>query len=191
VDDLSTYSDDELIARIAAGDEVALTTIYQRRHPAVYRFALHMSGSTAIAEDVTQDTFLLLLREPGQYDPRRGSLVAFLYGIARNLVRRAAARSSDGVELADFEAVEPAFPAELARRQEIEALRQAVLALPAHYREAVVLCDLHEMNYEDAAQAIGCSVGTVRSRLHRGRSLLIEKMRRAQEPVSKKMRCFA
>jgi RNA polymerase sigma-70 factor (ECF subfamily) len=59
----------------------------------------------------------------------------------------------------------------------IDAVRQAILALPAHYREVVVLCSLHEMNYEQAAEAIGCPVGTVRSRLHRARAMLIDKLR--------------
>jgi len=55
-------------------------------------------------------------------------------------------------------------------------VQQAILRLPEHYREAVVLCELQEMSYEDAASVLGCSVGTVRSRLHRGRALLIQKL---------------
>jgi RNA polymerase sigma-70 factor (ECF subfamily) len=62
----------------------------------------------------------------------------------------------------------------------IASVRQAVLALPPHYREVVVLCDLHEMSYADAAEALGCAVGTVRSRLHRARALLVEKLRAHQ-----------
>jgi RNA polymerase sigma-70 factor (ECF subfamily) len=56
-------------------------------------------------------------------------------------------------------------------------VRAAVLALPAHYREVVVLCDLHEMSYIEAAEVIGCAIGTVRSRLHRARAMLIDKLR--------------
>jgi RNA polymerase sigma-70 factor (ECF subfamily) len=64
----------------------------------------------------------------------------------------------------------------MSRRESIHLVQQAILSLPEHYREAVVLCDLNEMSYEDTASVLGCSVGTVRSRLHRGRALLIQKL---------------
>lgn len=77
----------------------------------------------------------------------------------------------------------------------VETVRNAVLALPAHYREVIVLCELNELSYADAAAAIGCAVGTVRSRLHRARALLVEKLRatnedRASQAISP-ARCFA
>ena len=62
------------------------------------------------------------------------------------------------------------------KRERIEQVREAVLALPAEFREAVVLCELEEMSYEEAAQACGCPLGTIRSRLHRGRALLLAKL---------------
>lgn len=62
------------------------------------------------------------------------------------------------------------------RNETVEAVRQAVLSLPEHYREVVVLCSLHEMSYEQAAAVIDCPVGTVRSRLNRARAMLIEKL---------------
>jgi RNA polymerase sigma-70 factor (ECF subfamily) len=70
---------------------------------------------------------------------------------------------------------------ELARNETIATVRQAVLALPSHYREVVVLCDLHEMSYAEAAEVLRCAVGTVRSRLHRARALLIQKLRATNE----------
>jgi RNA polymerase sigma-70 factor (ECF subfamily) len=65
---------------------------------------------------------------------------------------------------------------DLTRDETIKAVQQAVLALPQHYREVVVLCDLHELSYAETAEIVGCAVGTVRSRLHRARGLLIEKL---------------
>ena len=65
---------------------------------------------------------------------------------------------------------------ELSRDEMIEAVRQAILSLPPHYREVVVLCNLHEMSYDQAAGIIGCPIGTVRSRLNRARAMLVEKM---------------
>jgi len=166
---------------MAAGDEQAFTALYRRRQAGVYRFALQMSGSEAMAEDVTQEVFLLLIREGSRYDPARGSLQAFLLGVARNYVLRAVERNRGGVPLDDE--TEPCAAsggdvlAHLTREETVESVRQAVLALPAHYREVVVLCDLEEMDYAQAAEALGCAVGTVRSRLHRARGLLLEKLR--------------
>jgi RNA polymerase sigma-70 factor (ECF subfamily) len=114
----------------------------------------------------------------------------WLLGIARNHVRRWLARERPALALEQREsrsrmlAVEPDPLAGMARQQHLMALRRALLALPVKYREAVVLCDLHELSYADAAVAIGCAVGTVRSRLHRGRALLAKRLRgEGGEPV--------
>jgi len=71
---------------------------------------------------------------------------------------------------------------DLTRREGIDTLRRAVQALPRRYREVVVLCDLEEVDYADAAAALGCPIGTVRSRLHRARGLLLEKLHQEQNP---------
>jgi RNA polymerase sigma-70 factor (ECF subfamily) len=178
--DLSAVPDEILVRRMAEGDEEAFTALYRRLQGGIYRFALQMSGSAAVAEDVTQDVFLLLIRESGRYEGGRGTVRAFLYGVARNHVLRALEKNRAGVPLEDE--MEPAAPsgdplASLTREELLESVRQAVLALPAHYREVVVLCDLEEMGYAEAAVALGCAVGTVRSRLHRARSLLLDKLR--------------
>ncbi len=185
-----------------AGDERALTELYQRRHQSVYRFAFQMSGSTALAEDVTQDVFMMLMRDGQRFDPARGSLNSFLLGVARNFVLRRLRRERfyvAGEVQSENESVATgvADPLnELSRTETIEAVRQAVLALPEKYREALVLCDLEELGYAEAAEILGCAVGTVRSRLHRGRALLLEKLRpdRDEESMAaatKSARCFA
>ena len=154
----------------------------------VYRFALQMSGQPEIAEEVTQDVFMLVMGAAKQYDPERGSAIAYLCGIARNFVLRALERARPyGTPLSDADgdysnqvAVERDLVAELAHNERLETLRKAVLALPPAYREAVVLCDLEEMDYADAARVAGCAIGTIRSRLHRARALLMEKMRASE-----------
>lgn len=184
----STLSDDELLRLLRAGDEAAFVTLYRRRQGGIYRFALRMSGSEFIAEDVTQEVFLALMRSDGNYDPSRGSFQAYLYGIARNQVLRRLEKDRFLSPIFDNEEEQGLSTPEnliafadplgdLTRKETIDSVRQAVLALPRHYREVVVLCDLNEMSYADAATALGCAVGTVRSRLHRGRALLIEKLR--------------
>jgi RNA polymerase sigma-70 factor (ECF subfamily) len=204
---LLTLDDEELLRLIRAGDEDAFTALYNRRQGCVYRYALHVSGSRAIAEDVTQDVFIVLMSEGQRYDASRGSVSAYLYGIARNHVLRRLHRDRMLVQLdGDFNdadrADQPAFVAaadplgDLTRSETIEAVRSAILSLPIHYREAVVLCDLHEVGYTEAASVLGCAVGTVRSRLHRGRGLLVEKLRTSEgtgaaSEESNPARCFA
>jgi len=176
-------SDSDLLRRTLAGDEEAFTALYRRRQAGVYRFALQMSGSPAIAEEVTQEVFMTLIREGANYDPSRGTLAAYLYGIARNHVLRSLERE----RLATLTEIpeQPSTAADplgtLTRTQSIESVRAAVLGLPAHYREVVVLCELHEMGYAEAAAALGCALGTVRSRLHRARELLAERLRPVRE----------
>ena len=168
-------SDEELLRAARDGDEAAFTALYRRRQGAVYRFALHMSGDAAVSEDVTQEVFLALLQGGGRFDPSRGSLLSFLYGIARNLVlRRLEIRRPE--EWAEEPVADDDVLDDLTRRETVEAVRSAVLSLPAQYREAVVLCDLENASYEDAASALDCPVGTVRSRLSRGRALLAQKL---------------
>jgi len=197
--------DGELLRSMLAGDEEALATLYRRRQGSIYRFALQMSGSPALAEDVTQEVFMVLMREGTSYDSARGPLNWFLFGIARNLVRQRLGReqfyaslTDDGNEQsspAELQAVSDPL-AELSRSETIETVRKAVLSLPPRYREVVVLCELQEMSYAEAAAVMECAIGTVRSRLHRARALLIEKMRPAREENSatngvKAARCFA
>jgi len=168
-------SDEDLLGAARGGDEAAFTALYRRRQGAVYRFALHMSGDAAVSEDVTQEVFLALLEGGGRFDPARGSLLSFLYGIARNLMLRRLGKKLPA-ELADEPVADDDVLDDLTRRETIEAVRSAVLSLPAQYREAVVLCDLENASYEDAAAALDCPVGTVRSRLSRGRALLAQKL---------------
>lgn len=205
-----TPSDDELLRLVSAGDEEAFVTLYRRRQGGIYRFALNMSNSRTIAEDVTQEVFMVLMRETNGYDATRGSLSSYLYGIARNHVLRCLDRNRPFVPMAvnaDDEVTETVCDqliaqddplGDLARNETIAAVRQAVLALPSHYREVVVLCDLHEVSYAEAAAALGCAVGTVRSRLHRARALLLDKLRSTGETETdtaskgfNTARCFA
>ena len=182
-----------LLRRAIAGDEDAFRSLYRQLSASVYRFALHMGGNAALAEEVTQETFLVLIRDPGRYDPERANLKAFLYGVARNHTLRALERESRFApfsepgedaygELAGPGISSPTADAsdELIRREQIDRVRRAVHALPAVYREAVILCDLQELSYEEAAAALNCATGTLRSRLHRGRDLLATRLRAAE-----------
>jgi len=176
-------SEYELIQQMKAGDEEAFIRIYRNRHQAIHSFALQMSGSPSMAEDVTQEVFLEFLRDVGKYDPARGPLSAYLYGMARNISLDYLKRGRADVPMADLKIETDALPAtetdplgDLTRAESLESLRRAVGALPPHYREVLVLCDLHEVDYARAAEIIGCAVGTVRSRLHRAREISLKKL---------------
>jgi len=179
-------TDDVLLKRSAKGDEDAFTQLYWRNQAQIYRFALRMTGRAWAAEEIVQDVFMTLVREPKKYDAARGPLGAFLYGIARNRVMKHLERQprefsfeqknaegdAKAIEAADNHT--PAHWAEVRERR--ERVRSAVLSLPPEFRETVVLCELEEMSYEEAAQVLECPIGTVRSRLHRGRALLLAKL---------------
>ena len=202
----SELSDSELLRSMLAGDEEALALLYRRRQGAIYRFALQMSGSKTIAEDVTQEVFLFLMREGHVFDPARGSVSAFLMGVARNHVLRRLRVEQLLAPLGDDSDDDPPFlhPSsdlcpldDLTRAETIESVRKAVLSLPSKYREVVVLCELQDISYGETAEILGCAIGTVRSRLHRARALLLDKLRPAaaiEETGSatvKSARCFA
>jgi RNA polymerase sigma-70 factor (ECF subfamily) len=197
--------DVELLSRLAAGDDEAFLEFYRRHQGGLFRYAVHMSGSPQSAADIVQETFLTLIRHTGNFDEQKGTPAAFLYGIARNHVRKLREKEGRYVPLPeDFgkgmsaeESGNPWHtngnghssprPAQvemiqegLERAQIAEMLREAILTLPDHYREPVTLCDLEGKSYGEAAALLDCPVGTVRSRLNRARSILLDKLRPAR-----------
>jgi RNA polymerase sigma-70 factor (ECF subfamily) len=193
---ISGTSDEVMVELLRRGDEEAFSSLYREHQARLYRFAFHMSNSHSIAEETIQETFLTLIRQPERYDPARGNVSAFLFGIARNHVLRALERdrrfttidaeSDHGSNGANGNAAANEFAAEredasgthaqMERRERIEGVRRAVLSLPPAYREVVVLCDLEQRSYADAAVRLECPVGTVRSRLNRARGMLLAKL---------------
>jgi len=168
--------DADLMQRTAQGDRDAFAHLYRRHQATIFRFARLMTGCDAAAEDIVQEVFLALMRDASKYDAARASLTTYLFGVARHLTRRRLLRERRFVALDSSGAPEPLAGddagAHLQQRRSMEELRRAILALPSRYREVVVLCDLEETSYADAAAAVGCPVGTIRSRLHRARQML-------------------
>ena len=203
-----TLSDNELLRLMMDGDSQAFSEIYRRHHLSIYRFARLMSDSKTIAEDVTQEVFMVLIREVSRFDPERGTLPAFLYGIARNYVKRFQKSNRFHISLANdaenqehtalIQLIAPDNPlGEFMRNETIKLVRKAVLNLPSRYREVVVLCDFQEMSYSEAAEVLGCPIGTINSRLHRAHSLLLKKLgavmvrNDASDSDEQITRCFA
>lgn len=178
----------ELIRRTAHGDRAAFDSLYALRQPALYRYALAMSSDAAVAEETVHDVFLALIRRTARFDATRGSAQSFLFGVARNLVReklRARGRTATSDEdLLDLPSPEPSLPDRLDADATRQRLHEAVAKLPLNYREALVLCDLQQMSYADAAERAGLAVGTIRSRLHRARALLRRRLTTAQPALA-------
>ena len=174
--------DERLLERACGGDADAVSRLFARYQAPIYRYAAHMCGRDA-GDDIVQETFLTVLRQPGRYDHARGPVVGYLFGIARHLALRRL-RASGAWAPADEEpgrdqTAEPARETvldSLTRAETIEAVRAAVRSLPPLYREVIVLCELQEMEYAAAAGILQCPIGTVRSRLHRARALLSAKL---------------
>jgi RNA polymerase sigma-70 factor (ECF subfamily) len=170
-----------LLMRASRGDEAAFGELYARYQRQIFHYAARMCGMAA-GDDVVQETFLAVLRQGGRFDPAKGTVAAYLFGIARHHVIKRLDRQgltlSEPVELVAADAVAPQdTPLEtMARARMIGVVRQAVESLPPAYREVVALCDLQEMDYATVAHVIQCPIGTVRSRLHRARGLLLRKL---------------
>jgi RNA polymerase sigma-70 factor (ECF subfamily) len=174
--------DAALIESLARGSREALSQIYRLHGKRVFRAAYQHASSREMAEEVTQETFLLLLREPGKFDPARGELGAFLAGVARQLARRALSRTQAADPVKWDENASPVDPAvadildDMIARQEYQRLHEAIGTLPEPYRQTLVLHHLEGLTYDEVAERLGCPVGTIRSRLARARELLARKL---------------
>ena len=186
----------QLLERLKQREERAFLDLYDCHRLSVYRFLMHMTGSIAVAEDLTQGVFVAILDAicsgtMGQFDPGKGTLEGYLLGIARNLAREEHRKTHRLVALESvFETPEwnrllDRFCREsqtqdaetlLAAQSDLKQLYRAILDLPHPYRETVVLCSLQEKSYQDAAAILQCSEGTVASRLHRAKAMLAAKM---------------
>lgn len=177
-------SDAELLRAGLAGDESAFLALYERLKNGIFRYAFYMTNSRTDAEEITQEVFISLLKEGKKYREDRGDVGAFAFGIARNLIRRVGRRerayqplpADDALENLCGDLVGETLPEQAIRNQAVEQVRSAIASLPDHYRHAVVLCDLCELSYEDAASRLRCAVGTIRSRLNRAHALLAQKL---------------
>jgi RNA polymerase sigma-70 factor, ECF subfamily len=169
--------DNDLLRRLRSGDADALGTLYRKHSAPLYRFALLYCGSSAIAHDVVQDTFIALMDGKVRFDPTQGNLQNYLFGVARNLARaglgalqRCLPRDDDADDAMPDAAPTPLE--KLLKDETVELVRAALLKVPPHYREVLILYEMHGFSYVEAAWACGIDIGTVRSRLHRGRALL-------------------
>jgi len=182
---VDTKAELALLARMKQGDESAFVALYRKHRDAVYRFALLYAGSPAIAADVTQDTFVHLMTQNRQFDPTRGSIGAWLCGVARNMARKQCGVREDATDPAELQddarahdsQVDHQSPLDRLLRGELaEHVRRAVAGIAPHYRDVLILCEVADLSYAEAAQVCGIDIGTVRSRLSRARTQLAQRL---------------
>jgi len=177
--------DSELVARAKTGDRAAFAIIYRRHGASLYRFARSLCGAAA-AEDIVHDVFVTFMRALDRYDSERAPLQPYLFGIARNIARLRIRRARRTVDLAPMHeqiAADDDAASGFAGAERRTAVRAALAMLPQRYRDVIVLCDLHGLDYENAALVLKVPIGTVRSRLHRGRHMLAERLARSERPI--------
>jgi RNA polymerase sigma-70 factor (ECF subfamily) len=183
--DSAEADDAELVRRAAAGDRNAFGAIFERYQHLVYRFARAMTGSTDVAEDVTQEVFVMLINELKRYEPERAALSTYLYGVVRNVSRDRLRRERRFLLSPSRDLMHPgdtgADPFQrIATEERGGEIRRALARVPVKYREVVILCDLHGLSYANASTVLGISISAVRSRLHRGRVLLRQRLSRPE-----------
>jgi RNA polymerase sigma-70 factor, ECF subfamily len=184
-DNLEARSDAELLQLALAGDESAFTLLYDRLKGPIFRYAFYMTNSKTAAEEVIQEVFISLLRDGRRYREAQGDVAAFAFGIARNIIKRLQRRESPYQALPSDEILDKlqanqteteAMAGQIIHHERLAQVRAAIASLPDHYRQVIVLCDLCELSYAEAASRLRCAVGTVRSRLSRAHALLAQKL---------------
>lgn len=188
-------TDTELLRQVHAGQADAFTALYRRHQGPLYRYALLRCGSGDAAADIVQEAFMGLLTGRLAYDPLRGQLQHFLFGVARKLALKLdQARQrhpplpeppgDDGALDLDV-ASESAGPlARLLGNEAAEEVRRVLSLLPPHYRDPVILYELHDLSYQEIATICQVDIGTVRSRLARGRAALAKRLHALQPTPS-------
>lgn len=192
----SESSDIELLRQMQAGTAAAFAALYRRHQGPLYRFALLRCGSGDTAADVVQEAFMALMTGRLGYDPLRGQLQHFLFGVARNLILKLeepqrcqvalAEPDEDGDGEPDLDLASTAHEplGRLLDNEAAEQVRRALALLPPHYRDPVILYELHDLSYQEIAAICQVDIGTVRSRLARGRAALAKRLK-ALQPASR------
>ncbi|MGB9180617.1 MAG: sigma-70 family RNA polymerase sigma factor [Pyrinomonadaceae bacterium] len=170
-------TDETLLQRASRGDEAAFIVLYERHRACVFRFAYRMLGSVALAEDVTHDCFLSLIRRPGSFDPQRAALRTYLYAASRNLSLKHLRRTGQEVAVEEY-AEETRAPAaqepleQLLAEELSQEVSKAIESLPPLQREAIVLFEYEELSLAEIAAIVSADTGAVKARIHRARQNL-------------------
>jgi RNA polymerase sigma-70 factor, ECF subfamily len=183
----SSETIESLIQRCLAGDQLAWEAIVRQYRRKVFNVAYKFVGRHEEAEDLTQDIFLKVFKSLDTFD-RRANFQTWLISVSRNLCidhYRSVRKERETIDR-DVDATEVAPPsgglssqmAALEQRDRVELLREAMAALPATLRTAVLMRDIQECSYHEIARALKLPEGTVKSRINRGRTELARQIRK-------------
>lgn len=181
-------TDTELLRQARNGKADAFAALYRRHQGPLYRYALLRCGSADTAADIVQEAFMGLLTGKLQFDPLRGQLQHFLFGVARLLVLRhdeprrretALDLGEDGDGALELASEDGEPLARLLGNEAAEEVRRALALLPPHYRDVVILYEMHDLSYQEIAAVCQVDIGTVRSRLSRARAALAKRLARS------------
>ncbi len=193
--DLTLLAD---LHRGGTGASAAFTALYQRHQAPLYRYAMLRSGSADLAADVVQELFMALMTNALKFDPTRGGLQPFLFGVARKLLlkrneteRRYVSShvqyddsDVDVIDATDWLVDEEATPLERVLADErAEFVRRALAQIAPHYRDVLILYEIHDLSYIEIADICAIDLGTVRSRLSRARSKLAQLLSTDEAPL--------
>lgn len=175
-------TDELLLAKAGDGDQAAFLELYERHRLPIFRFAYRLLGSIEVAEDVTHDCFLSLIKKPANFRSERGSLRSYLFAAARNLALkhfRNLGRETDLEEVSEEPQVsERQQPLRRLLDDELAAkVRDAIRSLPAYQREALVLFEYEGLSLNEISSVVGADVGAVKARLFRAREGLKSTLR--------------
>ncbi len=184
-----TETDSELLQRCQQGDEAAWRDLVARHTRRVFHLAYRFVGRVDEAEDLTQDIFVKVYQNLARYDPGHGAFTTWLTAVARNLAidhhrkrrEERVRRIEDDGFVENVRSPEDGPQGTLERSERVTLVRSGLRALPRELREPIVLCDLQGLPYDEAAAALGVPLGTVKSRLNRGRLELAKRLLARQQ----------
>ena len=194
---MKDYNDDiKEFERVAAGDVEAFSHVYRIYRNRVYGFAYRMVGNQSAAEDITQEAFMVLIKNPGQYRRERGSMLTFLCAVARNQIlkyfRHQGYKIEDSIDehnmvlQNDSGAGDPLST--LLDRELAEEVHDTIEMLPALQREVFELREFQDLSYEEISIVVGVDVNVVKARLHRARKSAAKRL--APYLISKGEQCY-
>lgn len=175
-------TDELLLRRAGEGDQAAFLELYDRYRQPIFRFAYRLLSSVDLAEDVTHDCFLSLIRRPEGFRPERASLRTYLFAVVRNLALkhfRSRGREAGFDEVDEEPQVSPRHAPlrRLLDEELVNQVREAVFSLPPLQREALILFEYEELSLNEIAGIVDADVGAIKARLYRARESLKRTLR--------------
>jgi RNA polymerase sigma-70 factor (ECF subfamily) len=162
---------------VQAGDSAQLATLFERYHVGLFRYLLSLTRNRSLSEDLVQEVFFRVLKYARSYDSSL-SFPVWLYGMARNACFDALHKGRaemTGSEMEDLRSSAPMPEEEIARKQDVTFLQEALQRLPEEKREVLILSRFHNLRYEEIARILKCEIGTVKVRVYRALKELREK----------------